>query len=316
VDIHQNARLTPRGREALARQVLESGASARAAAPACGVCESTARKWVRRFREEGPAGMRDRSSRPRRCPSQIAVSRTAEIELLRRQRLSGREIAARLQLSKATVHRVCARRGLRLLASIDPPEPARRYEHDTPGALLHLDIKKLGRIGCAGHRVHGDRRRNSRGIGWEFLHLAIDDHSRLGFSRILADERGDSTVAFLFAAVTYYQALGITIQALLTDNGSCYRSKLFRAACAQLGLKHRFTRPYRPRTNGKAERFIQTLIREWAYAATYHSSAERQTHLGPWIHHYNWHRPHSSLDHQPPVSRLGLDRDNVLRLHI
>jgi len=300
----------------LARKVVEEGLTLKAAAAAFNVSESTARKWVRRFQHEGPAGMADRSSRPRASPAQTPVSLTAEIEILRRQRITGRQIAQQLGLSKATVHRVLKRRGLNRMSAIDPPEPPRRYEHGSPGALLHLDIKKLGPIGCVGHRIHGDRRQRTPRAGWEFVHVAIDDHSRLGFSRILPDERHNSAVAFLLAAVQYYQALGISIARVLTDNGGCYRSRLFRQACDQLGLRHKFTRPYRPRTNGKAERFIQTLLREWAYASAYHSSAQREAHLPTWLHRYNWHRPHSSLDRKPPISRLGLDQHNVLRLHI
>jgi transposase InsO family protein len=316
VDIHQNARLTPRRREEVARSVVTGACTIAEAAEKFQVCTTTVRKWVRRFQEEGVAGMADHSSRPHRIPHQIRISLAAEIEVLRRQRCTGRQIAGQLEISKATVHRVLARCGLRHLRSIDPPVAVQRYEHDAPGALLHLDIKKLGRIGRVGHRIHGDRRAQMHGIGWEYVHVAIDDHSRLAFSRILDDERHPSVIAFLLAAVQYYQALGIRIRAILTDNGGSYRSRAFRQACNQLGLRHRFTQPYRPRTNGKAERFIQTLLREWAYAAAYEHSAQRTASLTPWLHHYNWHRPHASLDHRPPISRLGLDRHNLLRLHI
>jgi transposase InsO family protein len=315
VDIHQNARLTVRRREELALGVISGSLTIAEAVEEFGVCTTTVRKWVRRYQMEGPAGMADRSSRPWLSPSQISVSMTAAIEVLRRQRQTGNHISEQLGISKATVHRVLDRRGLNHLMAIEPPVAIVRYEHDTPGALVHLDIKKLGCIGRIGHRIHGDRRRGSRGIGWEFVHVAIDDHSRLGFSRVMMDERHPSAVAFLHATVAYYRALGITVKAILTDNGSCYRSRAFRQACTVLGLKHRFTRPYRPRTNGKAERFIQTLLREWAYAKAYQHSAERTAHLGPWLHHYNWHRRHGSLEKKPPVSRLGLDRHNLLRLH-
>jgi len=259
--------------------------------------------------------MVDRSSRPHWSPQQIPVSMTAAIEVLRRSRLTGRQIAEIVGASKATVHRVLARRRLNHLAAIDPPAIIERYEHEVPGALLHLDIKKLGCIGRVGHRIHGDRRKRVRGVGWEFVHVAIDDRSRLGFSRILSDERHPSAVAFLIAALQYYEALGIQIKAILTDNGSCYRSRAFRQACKDLGIRHRFTRPYRPRTNGKAERFIQTLLREWAYVAAYENSAQRASRLPAWLHHYNWHRPHGSLGRRAPISRLGLDRHNLLRLH-
>jgi transposase InsO family protein len=315
VDIHQNARLTRLRREEMAVGVLSGALSVTEAAEEFGVSVTTVRKWVRRRQLEGPAGMADRSSRPQRSPRQIAVSVTAEIETLRRQRLTGRQIGERLGISKATVHRVLDRRNLNCLSSIDPPQPAQRYEHDSAGSLLHLDIKKLGCIGRIGHRIHGDRRTRVRGAGWEFVHVAIDDHTRLAFSRIFSDERHPSAVAFLLAAVEYYRALGIQIRSILTDNGSCYRSKAFRGLCTQLGLRQRFTRPYRPRTNGKAERFIQTLLREWAYAAAYENSMQRTAHLPRWLHYYNWHRPHGSLERRPPVSRLGLDQHNLLRLH-
>ncbi len=216
---------------------------------------------------------------------------TAEIETLRRQRLTSRQIGERLGISKATVHRVLDRRNLNCLSSVDPPEPVQRYEHESAGSVLHLDIKKLSCIGHVGHRIHGNRRTHARGVGWEFVHVAIDDHTRLAFSRILCDERHPSAVAFLLAAVEYYRALGIEIRSILTDNGSCYRSKAFRKLCTELGLRHRFTKPYRPRTNGKAERLIQTLLREWAYAAAYENSLQRTAHLPFWLHHYNWHRP-------------------------
>ena len=315
MDIHQNARLAPLRREEMAVGVLSGMLSVAEASEEFGVCTTTVRKWVTRRQLEGPEGMADRSSRPRRSPGQIAVSVTAEIETLRRQRLTGKQIADRLGISKATVHRVLARRKLNCLSSIDPPEPAQRYEHDSAGSLLHLDIKKLGCIGRVGHRIHGDRRSRVRGVGWEFVHVAIDDHTRVAFSRVLSNERHPSAVTFLIAAVDYYRALGVHIRSILTDNGSCYRSKAFCKLCTELGVRHRFTRPYRPRTNGKAERFIQTLLREWAYAAAYENSLQRTAHLPSWLHHYNWHRPHGSLERRPPVSRLGLDQHNLLRLH-
>ena len=315
MDIHQNARLTARRREELAMGVLTGALTVAQAAEEFAVSTTTVRKWVRRFEVEGSAGMADRSSRPKRMPSQIAVSLAAAIDVLRCQRLTGRQIAEQVGLSKATVHRVLVRHRLGRLSAIDPPAAPARYEHDSPGALLHLDIKKLGCIGCVGHRIHGNRRRHTRRIGWEFVHVAIDDHSRLAFSRVLGDERHPSAIAFLLAAVDYYRSLGIPIRAILTDNGSCYRSHEFRQTCSQLGIKHRFTRPYRPRTNGKAERFIQTLLREWAYAAAYENSTQRTARLPSWLHHYNWHRPHGSLNRRPPISRLGSDRHNLLRLH-
>jgi len=315
VNIHQNARLTVHGREAMAREVVSGATTVQEAAEEFRTCPATVRKWLRRYQLEGVEGMMDRSSRPRSCPWQITVSTTAEVEVLRRKRMTGDQIAQQLRISRATVYRVLRRRRLNRMAAIDPPAPVERYEHASPGGLLHIDIKKLGCIGRIGHRIHGDRRRSAPGVGWEFVHVAIDDHSRLAFSRIFTDEKHTAAIAFLRAAVQYYAALGIRIERVLSDNGSCYRSHAFRQVCTELGIRQRFTRPYRPCTNGKAERFIQTLLREWAYAAAYNHSTERAAHLPPWLHHYNWHRPHGSLDDKPPVSRLGLDRNNLLRLH-
>lgn len=316
MDIHQNARLTPRGREAVVRLILERGVSAKAAATSFAVSERTVRKWLVRFQREGMAGLQDRSSRPHHSPQRTAAPIEQEVERLRRERLTCIQIAQQTQLSTATVQRILARRGLNRLSRLQPAEPVRRYEHSEPGAMLHLDVKKLGRIvDGPGHRVTGDRRRRREGAGWEFVHVAIDDHSRVAFLRIYADERQDTACTFLKAAVAYYAALGIRIRGLLTDNGNCYRSLVFRALCLRLGIRHRFTRPYRPCTNGKAERLIQTSLREWAYARAYQSSAERADHLPRWLHSYNWHRPHASLNHRPPMSRLGLDRNNLLRHH-
>ena len=299
----------------MVRQVLERGASIKAAAMAFTVSERTVRKWLARFRELGQAGFLDRSSRPQRSPRRTAQLIEEEVERLRRQRLTCRQIAQQTGISCATVQRILMRRGLNRLRNLQPPEPVRRYEHPDPGALLHLDIKKLARIDGVGHRITGDRSRHACGVGWEFVHVAIDDHSRLAFSRILEDERDNSAVAFLIAALDYFAALGIRIRGLLTDNGGCYRSHAFRDVCRRFGIRHHFTRPYRPCTNGKAERFIQTSLREWAYARAYQSSAERADHLPRWLHAYNWHRPHGSLNFQPPISRLSFDRNNLLRLH-
>jgi transposase InsO family protein len=316
VNIHQNARLTPLSREAMVRRVVSGELTVQEASEQFLVSRRTVWKWIGRFHEDGVHGLADRTSRPRRCPGQIAVSVTASIEVLRRKRMTGAQIARHLDVSRATVYRVIGRRGLSRMARIDPPLPAERYEHASPGALLHLDIKKLGCIGRVGHRINGDRRTRVPGIGWEFVHVAIDDHSRIAFSRIQTDEKHSSAVEFLNTAVQYYRSLGVRIERILTDNGACYRSRAFRHACDLLGIRHRFTRPYRPRTNGKAERFIQTLIREWAYATAYNNSAERTARLPPWLHHYNWHRPHCSLDGKPPLSRLTIDANNLLRLHI
>jgi transposase InsO family protein len=281
-----------------------------------GVSVRTVRKWLKRFQAEGPDGLLDRSSRPRRSPRAIVRELALAVLALRRQRLTLISIAAQLQLSRSTVARICARAGLNRLARLEPAPPVRRYERAEPGELLHLDTKKLGRITRVGHRITGDRRDTTRHAGWEFVHVAIDDQSRISYAQILSDEQGPSAAMFLRLAVSYYAAIGIVIREVLTDNGSCYRSEAFEQACRELGLIHRYTRPYTPRTNGKAERFIQTALREWAYARAYGSSEQRARDLPRWLHAYNWHRPHMSLAGQPPMLKLGLNRNNLLRLHI
>jgi len=235
---------------------------------------------------------------------------------LRRQRLTLVGIAQQLGLSRATVARIYSRAGLNRLSRLEPPPAVVRYERAHPGELLHLDVKKLGRITQVGHRIHGDRR-GSKGasVGWEFVHVAIDDTSRVAYSQVLPDEEGVSASAFLRAAVAYYAGLGVQVKEVLTDNGGCYHSRCFAQTCRELGLRHHFTKPYTPRTNGKAERFIQSALREWAYARAYSKSFLRIAALPAWLHAYNWHRPHASLAGQPPVSRLGLNRNNLLRLH-
>jgi transposase InsO family protein len=315
MNIHKNARLTPLGRERIVR-LVESGQSPEAAAQAAGVCRRTARKWIGRYRREGLAGLADRSSRPHRLHRPTPQAVVDQIESLRRQRWTGKQIAAEVGVSPATVSRVLQRLGLNKLKALEPPEPVRRYERQHPGELIHIDIKKLGRFDRIGHRITRDRRKGeSRGAGHEFVHVAIDDASRLAFSQILPDERKESAIAFLEAAVAYYRCLGITVTAVMTDNGSCYRAREFAKACRRLLLKHIFTKPYTPRTNGKAERFIQTALREWAYAKAYETSDQRAQHLPLWLHRYNWHRPHGALKSNPPISRLDLTEDNLLRLH-
>jgi transposase InsO family protein len=315
MNIHKNARLTPFGRERMVRQVL-GGQAPEAAARAAGVCPRTVRKWVARYRDEGASGLVDRSSRPRRLYRPTPRAITEKIEALRRQRWTGRQIAAEVGVSPATVSRVLRRLGINRIAALEPAEPIRRYERQNPGELIHIDIKKLGRFNRVGHRITGDRQKGvSRGVGWEFVHVCIDDASRIAFSQILPDERKESAVAFLKAAVAYYQSLGIAVARVMTDNGSCYRSKAFRKACRDLRLRHIRTRPYTPKTNGKAERFIQTALREWAYAQAYPNSDRRAAELPIWLHRYNWHRPHGSLKSKPPISRLALTGDNLLRLH-
>lgn len=316
MNIHKNARLTPLSRAELVRRVRHGGQSATTVAAALGVTVKTVNKWVARFEAEGSEGLADRSSRPHRLYRPTPASIVEQVEALRRQRWTGKQIAAKVGVSPATVSRVLRRLGLNRIAALEPAEPVRRYERQHPGELIHIDIKKLGRFERVGHRISGDRRSNSRGIGWEFVHVCIDDASRLAFSQILPNEKKESAVAFLKAAVAYYASLGVTIARVMTDNGSCYRSKAFRKACSDLGLRHIRTRPYTPKTNGKAERFIQTALREWAYAIAYPSSDRRAQELPVWLHRYNWHRPHGSLKSKPPISRLALDEDNLLRLHI
>jgi len=237
--------------------------------------------------------------------------------LLRRQRRTGGDIATTLGLSRATVFRILARLGMSRLKSLEPAEPVRRYECDAPGDMIHIDIKKLGRFYTVGHRITGDRtgQSNSRDVGWEFVHVCIDDASRVAFTRIMPDEKKESAAAFLEAALAYYTSLGITVQRVMTDNGSCYKSKAFRDARKARALKHVRTRPYTPKTNGKAEPFIQTALREWAYATAYENSDRRAEELPRGMHRYNWHRPHGSLKAQTPICRLGLTGDNLLRLH-
>ena len=314
--IHQNARLLPRARAEVAEKILK-GVSARSVAAEFRVSERTVRKWKFRFQREGFPGLQDRSSCPRHSPFRTTQQIQERIAQLRRQRFTGTQIAQETGISRATVFRVLKRLGLSRLSALEPAAPVQRYEHDSPGDLIHLDIKKLARFAQTGHRITGDRTQNSRGAGWEFLHVCIDDHSRVAQSGLFSDERSASAVAFLQSVVSRYRALGVRVTRVLTDNGSCYRrSRQFRAACKSLGLRHIFTRPYTPRTNGKAERFIQTALREWAYATAFNTSDERAEQLPRWLHRYNWHRPHGSLSGQVPVSRLGLNRNNLLRLHI
>jgi len=317
MDIHKNARLTPLSRADLVRRVLKEGQTPKAVATAFGVCCKTVRKWVDRFQAEGPDGLQERSSRPHRLRQPTPEPIVKQIEGLRRERWTGQQIAAELGVSPATVSRVLRRLGLNTLKALEPAEPIRRYERQNPGELLHIDIKKLGRFERVGHRITGNRtgHSNRRGVGWEFVHVCIDDNSRIAFAQILPDERKQSATAFLKAAVAYYRSLGITVERVMTDNGSCYLSKDFAKTCRNLKIRHIRTKPYTPKTNGKAERFIQTALREWAYARAYQTSDQRGAEMPRWIHRYNWHRLHASLKYKTPISRLGLTEDNLLRLH-
>ena len=301
----------------MVRRVLSEAQPPKAVATAFGVEIKTVNKWVARFVAEGPAGLEDRSSRPRRLREPTPPETVERIIALRRQRFTGQQIAQETGVSPATVSRILRAAKLSRAKDLEPAAPVVRYERKAPGELIHLDIKKLGRFEKPGHRVTGDRtgQSNNRGVGWEFVHVCVDDHSRLAFSQIHPDETKESAVPFLKAAVAYYASLGVTVGRVMTDNGSCYISDDFRRACADLGLKHIRTKPYTPKTNGKAERFIQTALREWDYAQTYDSSDQRADYLPVWLHRYNWHRPHGGIKSQTPISRLGLDRDNLLRLH-
>jgi transposase InsO family protein len=316
MNIHKNARLTPLRREEMAQAVIEGGVSKAHAARTYGVSAKIVARWVERYKAEGSKGMADRSSRPTVMPGMTEQAVAERIVALRRQRLTGKHIAMEVGVSPATVSRVLKRAGLSRLRDIEPAEPVRRYEREHPGEMIHLDVKKLGRFSQVGHRITGDPQKGkSRGAGWEFVHVCIDDASRIAFSQILPDERKESAIAFLEAAVAYYASLGISVARVMTDNGSCYRSKAFAKACRDLGLKHVRTRPYTPKTNGKAERFIQTALREWAYAFAYPTSQRRAAELPVWLHRYNWHRPHGGLKSKTPISRLDLTKDNLLRLH-
>lgn len=316
VDIHKNAKLTPRGREEMVKWVLESGKSLREAAGVFRVDPKTVRRWVKRFEAEGPAGLIDRSSRPRVCPHRTPRHVIRRICRRRRKERATMDDIARLEgVSRATVARILALHGLNRLSGLDPKPPIQRYEHPYPGSLVHLDIKKLGRFRVPGHRVTGIRRKDSKGIGWEYAHVAIDDHSRVGHIQLWPDERVASAWRALIATVRYFRSLGVHVERILTDNGGCYRSRAFAACCRRLGIKHRCTKPYTPRTNGKAERFIQTALREWAYAHAYSNSQKRAEQLPRWVHRYNWHRRHGGVGGKPPISRLGLSEDNLLRLH-
>jgi len=314
MNLHKHARLTPRGRALLVDRILVQGLRIAEAAHAAGVSVRTAYKWLKRYREEGPAGLADRSSRPHACPHATPSTIAAQMLELRRSRQTYRQIAQRLSVAPSTIARLLRRAGLHRLAELEPALPENRYEHARPGQLLHLDIKKLGRIGSPGHRVTGDRSHRHRGIGWEYVHLAIDDHSRVAFASIEPDERGTSACKALIRTVRYYRSLGVCFERVLTDNGTCYRSRRFQRLLRRLGMRHLRTRPYTPRTNGKAERLVQTSLREWAYARAYDNSGQRAGALHDWLHHYNWHRPHASLGYKPPISRIPLN--NVLGLHI
>ena len=313
MNLHKNARLTPSGRALLAERV-SSGWAVKTAAVAAGVSLRTAHKWLGRHRLGGERRHCDRSSAPRRCPRRTSPERLAEIEALRRQRMSGPQIARALGMARSTVGLLLRRLGLGRLAALEEKPPVVRYERAAPGELIHIDIKTLGKIDGVGHRITGQHARHhrARGVGHEHLHVAIDDASRLAYTEILPSLGKEDATGFLQRALAWYRRLGVTVERVMTDNGSAYRSKLFAKALQQAGARHVRTRPYTPRTNGKAERFIQTSLREWAYARPYASSDQRTAAIGPWIDDYNLRRPHSGIGHQSPFARLNnlLGNDN------
>ena len=305
MNIHKLARLTPFGREVLVQRVA-AGVPVALVAREAGVSRQTVYKWCRRADEATPEALHDRASTPHHSPQRLARFRRRQIEKRRRQRWSSRRIAQYYALPISTVVTEIRRLGLNRLSHLEPPRPVVRYERARPGELVHLDIKKLGRIGRVGHRIHGNRRARVTGIGWEYTHVAIDDHSRLAYSEVLADETAETTVGFLRRAVAWYAAQGIVVERLLTDNGPAYRSLHFATVALELGLSQRFTQPYRPQTNGKAERFIRTLLTEWAYATAYGRSARRTAALPIYLQYYNFTRRHSALNDQPPAPRLPI----------
>jgi len=315
MDYHHHARLTIHSRERLARKVLEGRLSLREAAAECGLSRQSAAKWVRRYKD-GIDGLRDRSSRPHRSPRRTPDQLRSQVEALRRQRWTGVRIAKATGLSRATVSRILVSLKLNKIRMLEPVRPVVRYEHPAAGDLLHIDIKKLARIHKPGHRITGNPQDETRGAGWEFLYVAVDDHSRMAYVAMMPDEKAISAATFLSQAVADFARYGIVVRRVITDNGPCFCSDRFRDACQQFQIRPIRTRIYTPQTNGKAERFIQTAIREWAYACLYQNSEERTKHLFPWIHDYNWHRPHASLNQLPPISRSGLDVNNLLRHHI
>lgn len=314
MNIHKNARTTPRSRGQIVARVLTQQEAPAAVAAAVGVSERTVRKWVARYAAEAEAGLADRTCRPRRSPGATPRLLVSWVEQLRRQRWTGAAIAEALQLSASTVARLLRRQGLARLRTLDPPVPVQRYQWARPGDLLHLDVKKLGRIGRVGHRIHGDRRSRVRGIGWEYVHVAIDDASRLAYVEVLPDEGEATTTQFLWRARAWFRRHGIRVRRVLTDNGSAYRSARFARLCSSAGLRHLRTRPYTPRTNGKAERFIQTLLREWAYRRAYPSSRHRTEALPAWLYYYNWERGHGALHGRPPMSCL-VAPNNLVAVH-
>jgi transposase InsO family protein len=315
MNTHKNARLTYLRRLEMVQDLTEGGLSASEAATKHGVSAVTARKWLGRYLANGAAGLLDKSSRPEKSPRAIEPHVALAIVELRRKLFLQARIASYMGVSRATVSRVLRRAGLSRLSDLGPQELVQRYEREHPGELLHIDIKKLGRFDKVGHRITGDRAHRGREMGWEFVFVAVDDHSRIAFTQVYPDESRHSAEAFVRAATAYFASLGVPIQRVLTDNGMSFHSAAFSEACLELGITQKFTRAYRPQTNGKAERFIQSALREWAYGHTYETSDQRRAALPMWTHFYNWHRPHHGIDLVPPMSRLSIPRKNLLTLH-
>ena len=287
-------------------QRIGEGMSVKEVAEGLGISQRTVYKWLARYRQGGEAALGSRSSRPHHSSRRMPVERVATIAAMRRRRMSSLQIAFCLSLPVSTVTLELRRLGLNRLPRLEPRSPVVRYEHKHPGDMIHLDIKKLGKIDGIGHRITGDRSRRRRGTGWEYLHVCVDDHSRLAYSELLANEKATSAACFLIRASAWLERHGVKVRRVMTDNGSCYVSHLFRATCQHLDVRHIRTRPYTPKTNGKAERFIQTSIKEWAYARAYENSKERTGRLGSWLDYYNQTRPHSALSYKPPISRLAM----------
>lgn len=310
--IHGNAKLHPNGRLLLCRRVIEQKWSLTEAAEAAGVSERTCSKWLDRYREEGEAGLLDRSSAPATVANRTEERLVEAIAALRRVRMTGAEIAECLGMAPSTVSGILARIGLGKLSRLEPPEPPNRYQRQRPGELLHIDVKKLVRIERgAGHRVTGKRTSQAKGAGWERVHVCVDDATRLAYVEVLGDEKARTVIGFMKRAIVFYRSHGIEVEEVMTDNGPAYLSIAHSLACRALGVRHIRTRPYRPRTNGKAERFIRTMLGGWAYGAIYRDSAQRTAALSGWLEFYNWRRPHGSLSHRPPGARLA-ELNNVV----
>lgn len=316
MNLHKNARTCPKSRALMVQRVLAERQPVGGVATEFGVSRSTVYKWLRRYRQGGEPALQDASSEPKFIPHQLGQDWIDLIMELRREyQLTAVRIARSLEMARSTVASVLQRQGLSRLSQLQPKEPVVRYEHAAPGELLHMDIKKLSRFWRAGHRVTGNRSKECRGAGWAYVHVCIDDYSRVAYAEVLPDERNDSAVAFMQRAVAWFQRLGITVKRILTDNGSCYNAKNWTTQCQTLGVEVRKTRPWRPQTNGKAERFIQTLLREWAYFRVYQTSQERDRVLPLYLKHYNEHREHGALGAKPPITRMP-SVNNVVGVHI